>query len=276
MKVLLDFESVKVFLSIFGTTYKIKFMKNYIVILLLSSFSITNAQQISDYKYIIIPEKFSDFKKENEYQLNFYLRNLLTKKNYEILSENKESWPAEVKANLCLALTADAVREASFRKNIVILNFTDCSGQNIKTSKGVSSIKEYDKGYQDAIKLAAESIRSSNPQDITIEIKPKEEVKPEGNISNDSYITSGSEFQNNGLSFMLTELKDGSFMLIQKDSSARIGQLFPAAKSGVYHVKIFDSIGSYETIGYYDGNSIEIEYMISADKWNLTRFNKIK
>ena len=56
-------------------------MKNLLTTLLFCSLSYVNAQEVSDYKYINIPEKFSGFN-EGQYQLNNRLRFILTQKKF--------------------------------------------------------------------------------------------------------------------------------------------------------------------------------------------------
>lgn len=91
-------------------------MKNLILLAFLLSFSFGHSQRLNDYKYIKVPDSFSSFN-ENQYQLNYYLKQLLNKNGYTVLNEISASWPEEAKNNYCLVLNADVVKLNKFLKN---------------------------------------------------------------------------------------------------------------------------------------------------------------
>ena len=93
-------------------------MKNIIATLLLCSLSSINAQTVSDYKYVVVPQSFNDFE-NNQYGLNNRLRFNFEQKNYVVLSDDQTTWPTEVKTNPCLASTANLVKLKSMLKNNV-------------------------------------------------------------------------------------------------------------------------------------------------------------
>lgn len=253
-------------------------MKNFITALILISFSALNAQQISDYKYIIVPQKFSDFK-ENQYYLNTYLKNLLERKDYQILSENSQEWPAEVQQNPCQAVRADLEKGKSLLSNKIELTFFDCQQKAIVSVEGISSIKEYDKGYQEAVKLAAKNIQNQNPSavitqvqktEIPVEIVKAPEVKPTETKVN----SNGNTYSNGDITLTKSDLADGSFYLINEKNAQIYAQFFPSSKQGIYKVKVMDTKGNYETIGYFDGNNVEIEQTSADNKSSLIQFKK--
>jgi len=255
-------------------------MKNLVITFLLISFSILNAQQVSDYKYIVVPEKFSGFD-ENQYQLNRYLNLQLTKKNYEILTQNSQNWPEEARLNPCSVLTADVMKVKSFLKNKLEITFTDCSKKEIVRLEGESKIKEYDKGYQDAMKTALNSIKVQNAKPVlqqepivnktvieTVKITDHVEIPVQQNGNSSSY-------RNGDILLTKSDLKDGSFLLIQENSAQIFAQFYPSSKPGVFHVKMINPKGeNYFTIGYMSESSISIEMQNGSDHWNLTEFKK--
>ena len=254
-------------------------------ILLLTVFVLTSSlafsQNESDFKYVIVPEKFSNFE-QNEFRMNYHLIRLLEDKNYEILNTNPESWPEEVKQNVCLALKADVIKGKKFLKNKVDLVFTDCQEKEINRHEGISSEKNYVTGYPDALKNAVQTLRNSFPKKLDYQPKsvsyvttPSPEIKIQGNISENSWKEKGIEFSNGNQTVILTELKDGSYILIQKDNSAIIAQLIPSSKEGIYHTTIQGSAGNYYTIGFYDGSKLSIEFKNDNQSYQLTEFLKI-
>ncbi len=255
-------------------------MKNFILLCLLISFSISNAQQVSQYKYIIIPEKFSDFD-ENQYQLNRYLNLLLTKKNYESLSQDNQTWPDDAKLNPCSVLTADVLKVKSFLKNKLEIVFTDCNNKEIAKMEGESKIKDYDKGYQAAMRTALNELKMQNaksvPQEGVIISNPvKESTKIPENIPNPADQNENSSgYKNGNILLTKSDLKDGSFLLIQENNAQVFAQFYPSSKQGIFHVKVMNPKGeNYFTIGYLGENSISIEMQNGPNQWKLTEFKK--
>jgi hypothetical protein len=250
-------------------------MKKYIFGFLLIGFLNTNAQSISDYKYIVIPEKFSGFD-ENQYQLGRLLNLLLTKKNYEILSSEKFDWPAEVQKNPCLAIHADVQKIKSFLNNKLSLKFTDCNGKEIFNSEGMSRIKEYDKGYQDALRKAASSILMQNAKEQPEEQNEEKIVENSGEINPQITNPENNAYSNGEIILTKSELKDGSFLLIQPDNAQVYAQFFPTSKPGVYRVKMMNPKGeSYFTVGYETGNSLSIELILNQNDVQVMEFRKL-
>lgn len=252
-------------------------MKNILIISLLITFSVSKAQLVSDYKYIIVPDKFSDFD-ENQYQLNRYLNIQLTKKNYEVISQNGENWPEEAKLNPCLILTSDIFKVNSFLKNKLEITFTDCNNREIARLEGDSKIKEYDRGYQEAIKTALNSLKLQNAkpgsQQELNENQP--DIETVGNpepVVNAVSQNRNSSYKNGEISLTKSELKDGSFLLIQENNAQVFAQFYPSVKQGIFHVKMINPNGeSYYTIGYVNGNSIRIEIQNGSNQWKLKEF----
>lgn len=248
------------------------------ILLVCSTFSL--AQNVSDFKYVIIPEKFSEFDK-NEYRINYHLMRLLGEKKYEILNANPSEWPEEVQKNSCLALNSDILKGKKFLKNKVELVFTDCQGNEIERLEGISNEKSYAVGYPDALKNAVQSLRISFPKELdyqpkttTIPTVPTPEIKTQGNISENSWIDSGIEFQNDGQSIILTEQKDGSFILIDKNTSSIFAQLKPSSKKSVYHVTISDPSGNYHTIGFYEDQNLTIEFKSKDNQFSAKSYKR--
>lgn len=253
-------------------------MKFWIFCFALLSASVS-AQTVSDFKYVVVSDKFSGFD-ENQYHLNRYLEILLKKKEYTILNDTKNDWPVEVQQNPCLALEADVEKEKSFLKNKLALVIKDCYQTEIFRNDGESKIKDFNRGYQDALKNATQSLSISYPKDLDYEkpttaditaTKP-EEPKIQGNVSENSWFENGIEFSDGSQTFVLTGLKDNSYILIQKDNKKIIGQLYPSTRKGIFHTTITDGTTSYTTIGYYDGENLSIEYPDEKNTWKLVKY----
>lgn len=250
-------------------------MKKLICLFSLILFLSVNAQNVNDFKYIVIPSQFLGFD-ENQYELNRYLGIQLIKKNYEILSGDSEEWPAEVQQNPCLALNAMVTKEKNFLKNKLTLKFTDCTQKVVFEKEGESKIKEFDKGYQDALKQITNSIALQTAADSSVIAQNTEETT-ETNFQSGEFpepqLNTVNLFSDGKNVYSKSDLKDNSFLLINESNAQVFAQFYPSSKTGIYHVKINQSNGeSYFTIGFTNQNSIEIEVQNGNGQWTLKSF----
>lgn len=246
---------------------------------LLFVISIVKAQQSNHYHYIQVPQKFSDFD-EDEFQLNFYLKQLLRKNNYIVLDENESRWPEEAKNNPCLILTADVVKQKRIFKNGLNLKLINCKNQEEGLYSGVSKIKDFDKGYQQALLLAVDSMGQYDP---TIKIARTENssvTNPIPETSNQTVIqkddtTKQTEFLfvNDDKRVILSELRDGSFLLLQEQGRRLIAQLKPSSRKGVFQVTVVGEREKYTTTGFLDDKTLTIDF-IENGKTKTTEFRK--
>lgn len=247
--------------------------KKILFLVFLASSTLSFSQSISEFKYVIIPEQFTGFD-ANQYELNRYLGIQLLKKDYEILSENSDEWPAEVQQNPCLALNAMVQKEKSFLKNKLSLKFTDCSHKVIFEKEGESKIKEFDKGYQDALKQITNSINVQNAPELpVVRTKNENRANPQTD-ENSTLLTESNIFSDGELTLVKTELKDNSFLLINESNAQVYAQFYPSSKTGIYHVKINKNGETYFTIGFTNQNSIEIEVQNNPNQWTLKSFKQ--
>ena len=134
-------------------------MKRYILLLLvLLSFSGYSQNTINNYKYIIVPEKFSFLKQNDQYKLNTLTKALLQDKGFTVYFDNAEL-PTEIANNKCSALTADLLeKNTMFSTNLTLL-LKDCYGKTVfETKQGKSREKEYTVSYNLALRDAFSSL----------------------------------------------------------------------------------------------------------------------
>ncbi|MDT0558399.1 hypothetical protein RM697_07065 [Ichthyenterobacterium sp. W332] len=133
-----------------------KFLKATVLIYVLSlcvSFT-TQAQELNNYKYIIVPNQFEFTKGKDKYQLNSLTKFLFNKNGYTAFLED-EDLPKDLKDNRCLALRAEAKKVKGFLKNKIQIELIDCNRNLIIASKvGETREKEYKKGYNLALRDA--------------------------------------------------------------------------------------------------------------------------
>lgn len=133
-------------------------MKRYILILfLLLSFSAYSQNTINNYKYVIVPERFSFLKENDQYSLNSLTKGLLEDKGFTAYFDNQ--LPAEVANNKCQALTADILENSGmFTTNLTLL-LKNCQGNIVfKSKEGKSREKEFGVAYRMALRDAFASL----------------------------------------------------------------------------------------------------------------------
>lgn len=156
-------------------------MYRKITFLLLTFYSLTLISQelnLEKYKYIIVPTKFDFLKKADQYQTSSLVKFLFNKKGFTVFLDNEEL-PKEFIQNRCNALTAIAVDKSSLFtiKNALVIK--DCFGKVVYESKaGSSKLKDYKRGYQEAIKAAFNTMSdfefSYNPSKVDVVENVKE------------------------------------------------------------------------------------------------------
>lgn len=243
-------------------------MKKIATLLSIILITLIKAQTVSDYRYISVPSELTDFKENRSYGLNMILEKSLKGKKYTILTENKSNWPADALSNPCKVLNADILNEKSMFRNKIILQFKDCSNQVVLAEKGNSAIKEFEPGYQDALKQALVKIPVSNPSskiENLADSKPQESVKLQ-EVVKMSEVTkqdqavpqtaTAQRYTKGNLSLQKIQIAEDHFILVDGNSSVPFATFKSTAKKDVYRVKL----GTGEsTIGYYENGNIIIE-----------------
>ncbi|MCK0130680.1 hypothetical protein MWU59_04105 [Flavobacteriaceae bacterium F08102] len=119
-----------------------------------------NAQSLNQYEYVIIPSEYSFLKSPNQYQLNDMTKFLFDQKGFKTLFDNEERSATWIK-DPCKTLLANVENNSTIFSTKLTITLTDCYNKVVFTSaEGKSKIKDYKKGYQDALRKAFKSIES--------------------------------------------------------------------------------------------------------------------
>ncbi len=133
-------------------------MRRYVLVLfLLLSLSGYSQNTINNYKYVVVPEKFSFLKQNDQYSLNSLTKGLLAYKGFTVYFDNTEL-PGEVANNRCLALSADLLEKSGMLSTTLTLLLKDCQGNIVFKSEGKSREKEYKIAYNMALREAFTSL----------------------------------------------------------------------------------------------------------------------
>ena len=142
------------------TCYLIK-MKNIILALFLTIanlFAFGQEKKVNNYKFIVVPDRFDFLKQKNEYKTSSLTKFLLQKNGFTVVL-NSEQYPIALRGNPCSGLNALVLDRSSMFKFKVIIELRDCSNRLLYTSEeGVSRLKEFKKGFQEAIRNAHASM----------------------------------------------------------------------------------------------------------------------
>ena len=235
------------------------------------------SQNISDYEYIYVPKKFKNYS-ENEYNLNALLKDALIKKNYKIIQEELVNWPIELRQNPCKVLKAELLNVSSMFKNKVNLQFTDCKEKVVLESKASSDYKEFDLGYEDALKTSLIKVPVSSPKtfDIKDTIQPevpriidKQDAQPIAN--NDANVTAPKiEVYSSGNTVLQKiQIAKNQFILVSSSSSVPFATFKNTTKADVYRVTLENGTS---TIGYTENGNLVIEIPTSDGNYKKEVF----
>lgn len=236
-------------------------------------------QQVSDYQYIYIPEKFND-QEANKFGLNDLLKLKLKQKKFTVLTESKEKWPAELLQNPCQVLTADLLNTSNMFKNKVKIEFKDCDNKTIGSMDGTSSIKEFEPGMREALEVAARKITMSMPKEKSASTQKEDlSIVPETKkaqiiTTSKTEATSGQKaevYSNGSLTLNRIFLANGEFILVNPNNSVPYATFKPSTKKEVYRVKLADGTA---TLGYLEDGKIVVELANSDGSFRKEVFEK--
>ena len=147
----------------------------YILWLALMFGGAVNAQ-LNDYKYIIVPKKFEEFRSENQYQTSTLIKYYFEENGFNAIYDDE--MPVDLAADKCLGLTADLIDESTMFSTKLSIALIDCKNQEVfRSQEAKNRIKEYKEAYRDAIQNTFVSFTGLN-----YAYEPKEEVEEPATI----------------------------------------------------------------------------------------------
>lgn len=130
--------------------------KIFLLFIMLMSIA-SGAQSLNDYKYALVPEKFSIFKNKNQYRLNTYTKMYMKNYGFETYYDSEEQ-PFDFSNVNCNKVYVDLIEKNNLFITKIAVVLKDCRGNVLATSKLVST-KEKDlaTAYSTLLKEAFES-----------------------------------------------------------------------------------------------------------------------
>lgn len=127
-------------------------MKKIVLLFVLFTFTFSVAQE--NYKYAIVPKKFSFFSDENEYNTSSMTKSFFEKEGFVVYYDTDE-FPSELANNRCMAFYVNVLKKSNMFITKINFELKDCANKIIYTSiQGSSKEKEYQKSYNESFRLA--------------------------------------------------------------------------------------------------------------------------
>jgi len=137
-------------------------MKKIIILLCFILTSSLYAQDLNNYKYVLVPEKFEFLKETDQYRLNGLTQFLFNKYGFNAYL-GKKDLPEDALNNNCLNLFAEVVNESNMFTSKLAIQLKDCRGDVVYTSPfGKSKNKSYKVAYNEALRQAAKDLANLN------------------------------------------------------------------------------------------------------------------
>ena len=131
-----------------------------IALLLLLVTSVNFAQDLNQYKYVLVPAKFSFLKEKNQYNLNLLSKMYMQQFGFETFFDTDEV-PKDFLENNCNKIYFDVLEDNNMFATKLTVVLKDCKGKVLFTSKeGINKEKEYKVSYNLALREAFNSMKS--------------------------------------------------------------------------------------------------------------------
>ncbi len=226
------------------------------------------------YQYIVVADKFDVFKEVDKYKTSSLTKFLLKKKGFKVYLNN-EKLPNELNKNRCLGLFASVKDDSSLFTIKSIIEIKDCFGKIIYTSKvGLSKLKEYQKGYHQAIRKAFESMedfeypfkKETIAQNISDNVVANVLETPKLIILQDVNNNLKDITPEASLEILYAQSIENGFQLVTK-SPKIVFKILKTSKKDNFIIKdkngVFYKKGAIWVSEYYEGNKwIKKEYQV--------------
>lgn len=137
-------------------------MNKALLLFTLCLLNIGYSQNISDYEYVVLPNKFEFQKTDNQYNISMLAKMMFEKYGYVVFFENSQK-PEGLALNRCKALYGDVQNNSGFLTTSLVISLKDCTGKTVFTSEtGKSKEKDYKTAYHEALRKAAVSFDNLN------------------------------------------------------------------------------------------------------------------
>ena len=134
----------------------------FVFFLILSQNAVFSQNDINNYKYVSVPDRFDFLKSTDQYQVNSLTKFLLEKNGFLVL-DTSSNYPSDLVNNRCLLLNVNVEKIKGFLNTKLEVQFRNCKNELVfKSAIGTSKLKDFKKGYHAALRAAFESVAELN------------------------------------------------------------------------------------------------------------------
>lgn len=231
-------------------------MKKILVLVLFLSVYNTWSQKINQYKYAIIPSKFSFLKEENQYNLNVLSKLFMQKYGFESYLDN-DTIPNQCKENVLNKVFLDIDNKSNLFTTKVKVVLKDFNGSIIAISpEGISRDKEYNRAYNEALRMAFNNFQElkshryiESATEQTIKITDAKPIQSEKVVTENSLIVKPTQ-----TGYTVTNQEGTTIFILQKTSQNNV---FIAEKDN--HKGVFLKNNGAWFFEYYVNEQLVIE-----------------
>ncbi len=230
-------------------------MKKYFFLVVLLSSFVGFSQSINDYKYAIVPSKFSFVKEKDQYRLNTLTKLFMEKYGF-ITYFDTDVMPDELVNQNCNKVYVNVLKEGNMFITKLTVQIKDCRNMVLYTSsEGKSREKEYKVAYTQALREALNSLESMGYKysgDINSNKNiNKDIVHPVNEMEDEIFLLSAQPIING---YLLIGNEDKIYMKILKTSNEKCFIAVKGTVSGIFFLK--DNIWFFE---YYENEKLVSE-----------------
>jgi hypothetical protein len=128
-------------------------MTKYVLVLFFSLGFVTDClsqSKISDYSFVIVPERFDFLNEDDKYQLNSIAEFLFNKHGFHAFKSSNAP-----NAKRCDGLYAEVVNVSAILRTKLEVILRDCNGFEVyRSPEGVTRLKKFKQAHQDALRKA--------------------------------------------------------------------------------------------------------------------------
>jgi len=173
------------------------------------------AQDLNNYKYALVPSKFSFSREKDEYRLNTLSKMFMQKYGFESYLDS-DILTSDFASDNCNKVYVDVVEDNSMMITKLKVVLKDCYNQVLFTSdEGKSKLKDYTAAYNQALREAFASFEKLNhqyngnvvSQKKEPQVEAKVEVKPINSVASNVGASLFAQPINNGFQIINAEPK---------------------------------------------------------------------
>lgn len=246
-----------------------------------------SAQSVSDYKYVYITPSSKEFPK-GDYKLPQLLKAQLTSRQYIVIQDENGVLPELLASNPCSVAKAEILDNSNMMRNRVTVRFTDCQNRVLGENKGTSMIKDFDKGFPDALRISMKEMPSSNPNEAnqpkvmiaatpltpakTVTQQPEKIRETTAPVAQSQSTTTTVKsttapgvqaFVFGNKEYQKVQLGSDQFILVSNDSNVPFATFKNTSKADVFRVQMGDGTS---TFGYLESGNLVIETTDASGK----------